>query len=133
MRRINARRSALLIAAGLLIVSGAGCTAGSDSPKDQLVIATYPGDGLTGDAAILEGTLSIAANCVYVESDGTRWLPVFPDESASISDGRLTLGAATFGDGDHIKFAGGATPDSSDATLPEACDPDTQIWTVSLL
>jgi len=136
------RRPASAVFAGAavaIVCSGCG---GSGIPDDQLAIATYPGDGSDGNQALLEATLAVQDDCVYAQGvhEPQLWLPIFPADVSRFSGGQLTVGGATYSDGDPIALGGGVrseageqeSADLSFARIPEACDASVGTWLVTL-
>jgi hypothetical protein len=121
------------VAAGLLVpaLALAACTAGGESSAAD-PFATYersqPG---VGDAALLAGTLVLDQGCLYADSDGQRWLPVFPSGGTEwdATTQTLTMDGRAAVLGRTTEFGGGTAQADVIASAPEGCD-RSRIWLV---
>jgi len=112
-----------------------GCTSTDAEPLssgDAGQLALYQrSDEPGGDAAALEGVISLDGGCTYLTADdGQRWLPVFP-EGAFWKGETLTSDKSTFQSGERVGLAGGETSLREGDTVPPDCDPDAPLWRVT--
>ncbi|MGI5286130.1 hypothetical protein ACQEVF_22720 [Nonomuraea polychroma] len=91
-------------------------------------------DPNAGDAALLEGTLVLDDGCLYADSDGQRWLPVFPAEETrwDAKAQTLTLGGSSAVVGERSGFGGGEADATIIAFAPDGCD-RSKVWLVTSL
>ncbi len=126
-------RKAMLTA---VIVFGfvAGCTSAPSESESAILpvssnaatvsIATVdPGSPGVGDAVGVVGTLVVEGGCLYVQEDGTRYLPVFP-ASVTSWDGALQFEGSVFHVGDTVEISGSEYQGDIPAgvAIPAACD-----------
>lgn len=111
--------AASVLMIGMLVLSG--CV-----PSSGPVAFMPPTDAPHHDA-LLQGTLRITDDCVWVEADDADYIPVFEVGDAGFVDGALVFGAE-YHDGDDIQI-GGATAAKAldDWYVPEDC-PDAELW-----
>ncbi len=118
MRRAFA---ALATAAGAVVLSG--CV-----PSSGPLAFQPPAEA--GYDALLTGTLHIDDECVWVEAEGTEYIPVFPVGVARMEAGKLIYAAAK-SDGDTILIVGGeARTAGEDWYIPAGC-PDALLWSAA--
>ncbi len=97
---------------------------------DGITLLRHPGQELSGDQALIEGTLSIVGGCIGLDVDGP-WL-VWPvdyglssNEPRQVWDGRQRVVAEL---GDTVRLAGGIgampNPDAMPGGIPEGCRGD---------
>lgn len=115
-----------------LLMSLASC-GGSQAPQH---VATYEPQGVGGNTALLEGTLTREDDCFYVDSrEGDRFLPVFPTDSVATFGGTLTYAGTDYEPGQRIALSGGGSPRTADiaraAHIPPECVRDVALWVVS--
>ncbi|GCD19425.1 hypothetical protein ACFO3K_00460 [Cellulomonas algicola] len=120
------RRRPALAAAALLALGGcAGQEGGSGVVEGGPVAYVTPSsDG--GDAALLEGTVSVTDVCLTVVDElGQRWLPVFQRPRTTWDGTTLTYDGTSYTDGGHIRLGGGGSG-STDSTdyAPDGCEFD---------
>lgn len=103
------------------------------SPSDVSGLATYEPTGDGGDGALLEAQVVLTDGCVYVEQDGRRMLPIFPDDQVERGTGeQLTYHGETYEDGDRIALGGGGTDRPFEgASVPDGCADDLPVWVVA--
>jgi hypothetical protein len=97
---------------------------------DGLTLLRYASTELSGDQALIEGTLSIVGGCIALDRDGP-WLvwPVdyglSPNEPLQVWDGRQRPVAEL---GDHVRLGGGIDtmpdPGSMPGGIPDSCRGD---------
>ncbi|WP_435737508.1 hypothetical protein V5D56_02600 [Cellulosimicrobium sp. PMB13] len=134
------RRRAVTTAALLVLGAGAagGCASlwtGSEGVTVDEVAVWGESVG-AGDAALLEGHLTVEGGCVYVtDGFGTRWLPVFSEDLVAWDGTALSGAGGSFVDGDAVALAGGVlvedAPDGWEAPaglhVPTTCD-TADVW-----
>ncbi|MDP4505828.1 hypothetical protein [Nonomuraea turcica] len=120
-------------AVGFLVLSLAlaACTAtGETSTADPFASYDRVQSGV-GDAALLTGTLVLDQGCLYADSDGQRWLPVFPAAGTQwdATAQTLTVDGRTAALGKTVELGGGTAQAEIITSAPEGCD-RSQIWLV---
>ena len=117
-----------------MAVSIGGCGDG-DRAADVEGVATYEAYGDGGDLALLEGSLVVDADCVYVLGpDGGRLLPVFPSDEVRRTGDTVELRGDELSDGDEVSLSGGGQEpsalDQEGYRVPDGCDTTLPVWIV---
>ena len=105
---------------GMLMLTG--CAVFGPQVPTEGPIAVYPRPD-AGMDALLEGTLRITDECVWVEAYGRDVVVVFPAGDASVDDHRLTYLDREYVDGDDISLGGGHVTGAfgDDVYVPQGC------------
>ncbi len=99
-----------------LLAFTTGCGTAADGGNVDLDVATWVNTDQSGmfDSALLEGAFAIESDCLVVESDGERFVPVFPrtpvDIQAYAMDGKYGLGGR------------GGLPSTTEHNVPASCE-----------
>lgn len=114
------------MAAVVLALGGCAAQAGGTGVVEGGPVAyvTPRSDG--GDAALLEGTVSVTDVCLTVVDElGQRWLPVFQRPRTTWDGTTLTYGGTGYTDGSRIRLGGGGSGSTDSADYaPDGCEFD---------
>ncbi len=84
-----------------------------------------------GDAALLTAILVLDRGCLYADSEGRRWLPVFPAAGTEwdAAARTLTMDGRTAVLGQTVELGGGTARADVITSAPEGCD-RSRVWLV---
>ena len=112
------RRAVVAAIALVALITGCGADAGAgaDGGTVDLDVATWVNTDKSGmfSSALLEGTFIIEKNCLVFESDGERYVPLFPHTPVSIR-------AYARNDGYGLGGMGGL-PSGLEHDIPRSCE-----------
>ncbi|NKY39907.1 hypothetical protein [Cellulomonas septica] len=119
------RRRLALAAAVVLAVSGCAGQEGGTGVVEGGPVAYVTPSSDGGDAALLEGTVSVTDVCLTVVDElGQRWLPVFQRPRTTWDGTTLTYDGTSYTDGGHIRLGGGSGSTDSADYVPDGCEFD---------
>ncbi|WP_265522884.1 hypothetical protein [Oerskovia flava] len=136
--RRHALAPAVLLAVGVGAVA-AGCVGPWGGDRGGVTVdevALWGPSVGAGDAALIEGRLTVDGGCVYItDGSGVRWLPVFNEDRVAWDGETLRTGDGAFVAGDAISIAGGVLRERvaqdweppEDLHVPDTCAPDA-VW-----
>lgn len=104
-----------VVAAAALVTLTTGCGADAHAGAVDLDVATWVNTDESGmfSSALLEGTFVIEKNCLVFESDGERFVPVFP---------RTPVDIQSFARDDSYGLGGmGGLPSAAECDVPASC------------
>ncbi|WP_291380171.1 hypothetical protein [Demequina sp.] len=105
-----------VVAAAALVAFTTGCGADARAGSVDLDVATWVNTDESGmfSSALLEGTFVIEKNCLTFESDGERFVPVFP---------RAPVDIRAFAKDDDYGLGGmGGLPSAAEYDVPASCE-----------